>query len=313
MAFTELSYEKVWTSPEDFPTIETSETKVREDMQYHPDAIKDFINGILLPEVAQAIEAGGGGGGGGVPDDGSVTTVKIADGAVTREKLANAAVGGTQIENGSITLVKLAQSLKDYITNIAGSGIVKLKDYTLPAGTHDFAIDVSDIDWSAYRTVRIKITGLVAGTIGNNSNDTDYRILFNNLVPSDTEGDSTYNMYMGTDTLGETYVRQRLSADDVRAPEADMGTSGWYEMAIRGGPGVDYITFNSARSSGYGITTHEYAEEAFLWGAVRGSNLKLSGLNTINFVEQGYSDGQGGTIRYGIAAGARVCIYGEPI
>lgn len=315
MAFTELSYEKVWTSPEDFPTIETNETKVREDMQYHPDVIKNFINRILLPEVTQAIEAGGGGGGGGgVPDDGSVTTAKIVDGAVSTAKLANSSVTTAKLAAGSVTLAKLAQEVKDYIAQQAGgTGPVKLKDYTLPAGTHDFAIDVSDIDWSAYRTVRIKITGLVAGTIDNNSNDTDYRILFNNLVPSDTEGDSTYNMYMGTDTPGETYVRQRLSADDVRAPEAGMGTSGWYEMAIRGGPGVDYITFNSARSAGYGITTHEYAKEAFLWGAVRGSNLKLSGLNTINFVEEAYSDSQGGTIRYGIAAGARVCIYGEPI
>lgn len=308
MAFTELSYEKVWTSPEDFPTIETNETKVREDMQYHPDVIKNFINRILLPEVTQAIEAGGGGGGG-VPDDGSVTTAKIVDGAVTNAKLANSSVTTAKLAAGSVTLAKLAQEVKDYIAQQAGgTGPVKLKDYTLPAGTHDFAIDVSDIDWSAYRTVRIQITGLVAG---NNINDTRYRILFNNLVPSDTEGDSTYNLYMVGGS--GSYTRARLCADNAVAPQSRMGTSSWYEMTIRGGPGVSYINFRSEQLGAFYNVAADYATESSTWGAVNSSNLKLSGLNTINFVEEAYSDGQGGTIGYGIAAGARVCIYGEPI
>ena len=52
MAFKELNYRKVWTSAEDFPTYENDEQQVRADMQYHPDAVKDYINNQLLKELA---------------------------------------------------------------------------------------------------------------------------------------------------------------------------------------------------------------------------------------------------------------------
>ena len=44
MALETLTYGKLWTSATDFPTYEADETKVRADMQYHPDAIKAFLN-----------------------------------------------------------------------------------------------------------------------------------------------------------------------------------------------------------------------------------------------------------------------------
>lgn len=47
MAFTRLNYERDWTRAEDFSTHENSETKVRADMQYHPNAVRDFINTLL--------------------------------------------------------------------------------------------------------------------------------------------------------------------------------------------------------------------------------------------------------------------------
>jgi len=49
--FTRLEYEKSWKRSEDFPTYEGDETKVREDMQYHPDAVKDFLNDTLMAEL----------------------------------------------------------------------------------------------------------------------------------------------------------------------------------------------------------------------------------------------------------------------
>lgn len=58
MAFSRLSYGKVWTSNEDFPSYEDSETQVRADMQYHPDAVKDFINSVLLSELESSEGAG---------------------------------------------------------------------------------------------------------------------------------------------------------------------------------------------------------------------------------------------------------------
>lgn len=58
MPFTRLQYGKVWTSSSDFPTFEESETQVREDLQYHPDAVKSFLNDTLIKEL----EASGGAG-----------------------------------------------------------------------------------------------------------------------------------------------------------------------------------------------------------------------------------------------------------
>lgn len=54
MPFTRLRYQKHWTSSIDFPTYEGSEVQVREDMQYHPNAVRDFINGTLLAELEES-------------------------------------------------------------------------------------------------------------------------------------------------------------------------------------------------------------------------------------------------------------------
>lgn len=51
MPFSRLKFEKVWTSSADFPTYEGSETQVRADMQYHPDAIRDYLNNLFLKEL----------------------------------------------------------------------------------------------------------------------------------------------------------------------------------------------------------------------------------------------------------------------
>lgn len=134
MAFTQMTFDKVWTNPIDFPTHETQETKVREDMQYLFDSIKNQFNNFLSNELtaenlffaqtediqysnvqdaivyvfSQIQEAYSGS----VPDgsvvtaklhDGAVTTVKIDDSAVTTVKIADEAVTGSKIAPGSIS------------------------------------------------------------------------------------------------------------------------------------------------------------------------------------------------------------------
>ena len=47
MAFTRLEYERDWTRAEDFPTHANSELQVRADMQYHPNAVREFLNALL--------------------------------------------------------------------------------------------------------------------------------------------------------------------------------------------------------------------------------------------------------------------------
>lgn len=53
-----LTYTRTWLSADDFPTIEPDETKVREDLQFHPDAVKDYINDKLLPSYNNILNEG---------------------------------------------------------------------------------------------------------------------------------------------------------------------------------------------------------------------------------------------------------------
>ena len=51
MAFTRLKFQKDWRREADFPTYQDSEEQVRADLQYHPDALRDFLNDELLPAL----------------------------------------------------------------------------------------------------------------------------------------------------------------------------------------------------------------------------------------------------------------------
>ena len=58
MAFQKLSYEKDWKRAEDFPAYQSDEAQVRADMQYHPDAVRNYVNGTLLPALEGKTAAG---------------------------------------------------------------------------------------------------------------------------------------------------------------------------------------------------------------------------------------------------------------
>lgn len=51
MAFDKLQFTKNWNNPDDFPTVELSEEKVRADMQLLHDEVKNYLNDTLIPEV----------------------------------------------------------------------------------------------------------------------------------------------------------------------------------------------------------------------------------------------------------------------
>lgn len=73
MPINQLSYEKSWMEAADFPTQESNESKVRADMQYFPDVIRDYINLVLLPGIAaelMGITLG-------TVQDGSISTAKL--------------------------------------------------------------------------------------------------------------------------------------------------------------------------------------------------------------------------------------------
>lgn len=99
-----FSYTRDWTKPADFPTFEDDEQTVREDMQYQPNELKQFINEALVAFVndsliplVNALVAGT------IPAD-SVYTAAIQNGAVTMTKLGEdvtaAALGAPSKVNG---------------------------------------------------------------------------------------------------------------------------------------------------------------------------------------------------------------------
>lgn len=51
MALSRLSFGRDWTDKNDFPSYLDNEAQVRADMQYHPNAVRDYINGMLLAEL----------------------------------------------------------------------------------------------------------------------------------------------------------------------------------------------------------------------------------------------------------------------
>lgn len=70
----EFNYTRDWTRPEDFPTVENSETQVRLDLQYQPNEVKAFLNYMvkLLTSQNGAAEIGS------TVQGGSPTTVQGA-------------------------------------------------------------------------------------------------------------------------------------------------------------------------------------------------------------------------------------------
>lgn len=53
MAFDKLQFTKNWNNPDDFPTVELSEEKVRADMQLLHDEVKNYINDTMIPAVVE--------------------------------------------------------------------------------------------------------------------------------------------------------------------------------------------------------------------------------------------------------------------
>lgn len=51
MPFEKLEYKRSWIKPEDFKTHLSGEDAVRADLQYHPDAVAEYINDKLLPTL----------------------------------------------------------------------------------------------------------------------------------------------------------------------------------------------------------------------------------------------------------------------
>lgn len=170
MALSNLTFDKDWTNPSDFPTVETNEADVRADIQYLFNAIKTYINGTLKTFVDN-LQSGSGLANGSVTEsklatavknkllgssrvttdylaDGAVTEDKLASGAVTLDKLAEGAVTPGKIADGAVTPDKLAEGAvtKDKLASGAvTSGKIASKAVT-QAKIADKAVGTGQLD-----------------------------------------------------------------------------------------------------------------------------------------------------------------------
>ena len=55
--YKKAAFSKTWESAEDFPTVELSEEQVRADMQALHDEMKEYVNGVLIEDVAESFDA----------------------------------------------------------------------------------------------------------------------------------------------------------------------------------------------------------------------------------------------------------------
>lgn len=56
MDITKLNFSRNWENPEDFPTVETDEVKVRQDLQYLHNETQRYVNEILIPIIKDAFD-----------------------------------------------------------------------------------------------------------------------------------------------------------------------------------------------------------------------------------------------------------------
>lgn len=152
MAFTKLNYGKDWTRAADFPAYESDEAKVRADLQYHPDAVKDYINNTLLNVLASkdaAAELG-------AAEDGAKVTIQsvldshrgsleqlredietVAAGGVPTVAQSTAVVFGTDswVEVGGNATLTIPKSDHKRETENFGYNLYQLMDGSYKSGT----------------------------------------------------------------------------------------------------------------------------------------------------------------------------------
>lgn len=136
MALENFQYTKTWRSADDFPTIETDETQVRDDIQCLFDEIADGLNG-LTTEL----------------NSGGVDTAQLADGAVTTAK----------IEDGAVTEDKLDIDVRHKMVGVVSYGDDSLSDVNAASNTYGTVLCVGDFgevdDWHYLPLVRQILDG----------------------------------------------------------------------------------------------------------------------------------------------------------
>lgn len=145
MAFKKLEFKKDWTSVSDFPTYQDSEVQVRADLQYHPNAVRDFLNQTLLTELEAKTSAGNLGA---VNENGTADTIQhILDSY--NEKLVQMMEDIKTVAAGGVPSVVQSST----VTFSADSWAVVSNTATLMIPKSDHRRETGDFGYNLYQLV----------------------------------------------------------------------------------------------------------------------------------------------------------------
>lgn len=117
--YKKAAFSKTWESAEDFPTVELSEERVRADMQALHDEMKEYVNSVLIKDVAESFDA-------------------VADVMVGKVDSVNGKTGAVTLTAADVGAVPVGESGVIGVASVNGrSGIVTLTSEDVGLGNLD--------------------------------------------------------------------------------------------------------------------------------------------------------------------------------
>lgn len=195
-----FSYTRDWTKPADFPTFEDDEQTVREDMQYQPNELKQFINEALVAFVNDSL----------IP----LVNALVA-GTIPADSVYTAA-----IQNGAVTMTKLGEDV-----TAAALGAPSKVNGVEPDSSGDIVLTGGDIAMSSTDTTT------VAGAIGTKQTQTGLLVVENDIADADYLPFYDTSASDGRRTLWSNIVAKIRAAFKATALPVDSGGTGAADAA----------------------------------------------------------------------------------
>ena len=195
-----FSYTRDWTKPADFPTFEDDEQTVREDMQYQPNELKQFINEALVAFVNDSL----------IP----LVNALVA-GTIPADSVYTAA-----IQNGAVTMTKLGEDV-----TAAALGAPSKVNGVEPDSSGDIVLTGGDIAMSSTDSTT------VAGAIGTKQPQTGLLVVENDIADADYLPFYDASASEGRRTLWSNIVAKIRAAFKTTALPVDSGGTGAADAA----------------------------------------------------------------------------------
>lgn len=195
-----FSYTRDWTKPADFPTFEDDEQTVREDMQYQPNELKQFINEALVAFVNDSL----------IP----LVNALVA-GTIPADSVYTAA-----IQNGAVTMTKLGEDV-----TAAALGAPSKVNGVEPDSSGDIVLTGGDIAMSSTDPTT------VAGAIGTKQTQTGLLAVENDIADADYLPFYDTSAAEGRRTLWSNIVAKIRAAFKTTALPVDSGGTGAADAA----------------------------------------------------------------------------------